>query len=347
MNIINYRAIIEEGWTNYNPKRKIQTIEDMSANVSTNKVYRIRFEDDSYIMVKLSNFGRFENFKEDHNIINVMANNLEKPYDLFLSSSLMKGNQIYFYKYEDEFTDVWMVFYRAVRIKNKLPKRLHEQQIKIIGQELARFHKVCDEMIPVLPHSSKCLKRDVHHLLRRLEKKSSKDKFQGYNELIKTHCHEFLNNLIKYDYDSFNKIPVMVDWNIGNFSVRDDISFFSRWDYDWFRMGSRVLDFYFFSRVVSDIGDRTDFSYTASQLNEERFILFLKEYHKIFPLTKNEVYFIKEAYRFFILNYVINNGSFFFNESYADKLQTEAYEKYLPELNNVYNAELIINELGL
>ncbi len=345
--IIDYEAIIKEGWYNYNPKREISSIQDMSANVSTNKVFRVNFKDYTFVMVKLSSFGRFENFKEDHNIINVMANNLEYPYDLFLSSSLMKNKELYLHRHEDATVDMWMVFYRVVRIKNKLPKRLNDDQIKIIGRELALFHKACDEMTPVLPSFSKTIKLDVYHLLRRLEKPTAKEKFQGYSELIKEHCNVFLENIEKYKYDSFNRIPVFVDWNIGNFSVRDDISFFSRWDYDWFRMGSRVLDFYFFSRVCSDIGDRTDFSYTVTQLNEERFILFLKEYHKIFPLTRNEVFFIKEAYRFFILNYVISNGTFFFNDAYAKKLQTEAYEKYLPEIDKSYNENLILEALNL
>jgi hypothetical protein len=138
-----------------------------------------------------------------------------------------------------------------------------------------------------------------------------------------------------------------VDWNIGNFSVRDNGTLFSRWDYDWFRMSSRVLDFYSFSRVCSDVGDRTDFSYTFSQLNEPRFLEFLKEYHKVFPLTRNEVYFMKEAYRFFILNYVVSNGRFFFNEGYALKLQYEAFDHHLPNLDKGFNADLILEALGL
>ncbi len=84
------------------------------------------------------------------------------------------------------------------------------------------------------------------------------------------------------------------------------------------------MDFYSFSRVVSDIGDKTDFSYTSTQLCEERFIRFLQAYHKEFPLTKNEILFLPEAYRFFILHYVISYGTYFFTESYAKKLQTEA-----------------------
>lgn len=344
---INLLPIIEKGWYNYNPKRRIRKIEDLSVNVSTNKVFRVTFTDKTFVFAKVSNFGKFENFKEDHQIINVLANNLERPYDHFLSSSLVKGNELYLYRHEDEFLDVWMVFYRAVRMKNKLPKRLDDEQVKSMGKELAKFHKICDEMTPVLPTSSKSLVKDIHKLLRRLDKPDSKIKFVGFNDLIKEHCLIFLENAEKYGYLECTKIPVFVDWNIGNFSVRDNNSFFSRWDYDWFRMSSRILDFYSFSRVCSDIGDKTDFSYTFSQLNEPRFIEFLKEYHKVFPLTRNEVYFMKEAYRFFILNYVISNGRFFFNEAYARKLQREAYEKHLPNLDKGFNADLILEALEL
>lgn len=344
---INLLPIIEKAWNNYNPKREIHKIEDLSINVSTNKVFRIIFVDKTFVFAKVSNFGKFENFKEDHQIINVLANNLERPYDHFLSSSLMKGDQLYLFRHEDEYLDVWMVFYRAVRVNASLPKRLSDQQVKVMGKELAKFHKICDEMTPVLPQSSKTLIHDIHKLLRRIEKPAYETKFPGYNNLIKNHCHLFIENANKLGYSEFTKIPVFVDWNIGNFSVRENNTFFSRWDYDWFRMSSRILDFYSFSRVCSDIGDKTDFSYTFSQLNEPRFLEFLKEYHKVFPLTRNEIFFMKEAYRFFILNYVISNGRFFFNESIAQKLQLEACEKHLPNLDKEFNADLIIYALDL
>jgi hypothetical protein len=344
---IDYTSIITQAWYSYNPRRIITKIQDVSANVSTNRVFKITFDDSSFIMAKVSNFGKYENFKEDHNIINVMANNLEYPYDLFLSSSLMKNDELFLYKYEDKCIEVWMVFYRVVRIKNKLPKRLDESQIKILGSELAKFHKVCDTMTPVLPKSSKNLQKDIHSLLRRLDKEGNETKFQGYNSLIKHHCELFLQNAETLSFESFPMIPVFVDWNIGNFSVRDNGTFFSRWDYDWFRMSSRILDFYSFSRVVSDIGDKTDFSYTSTQLSEERFILFLQEYHKVFPLCENEIRFMKEAYRFFILNYVINNGKYFFTAEYAKKLQREAYEIHLPQLDTLFNPEVILKALGI
>lgn len=347
MQHIDYHAIINEGWKTYNPKRHIAAIDDMSVNVSTNKVFRVAFDDNTEVMVKVSNFGTYENFKEDHTIINCMANNLEYPYDLFLSSSLMKKNELFLYKYEDASIEVWMVFYRKVRIANSLPKRLNEEQIAALGTELAKFHKVCYNMMPVLPQSSKTLRKDIMKLMRRVEKDSDNRRFQNQHSLIKEHCTVFLQNLQTLDFDNFIQIPVFVDWNIGNFSVNNNSTFFSRWDYDWFRITSRMMDFYSFSRVVSDIGDKTDFSYTSTQLCETRFLQFLRAYHKEFPLTKNEILFLPEAYRFFILHYVISYGRYFFTESYAQKLQAEAYQLYLPSLDTVWKPEAILQALNL
>ena len=47
---------------------------------------------------------------------------------------------------------------------------------------------------------------------------------------------------------------------------------FSRWDYDWFRIEPRLLDFYFLSRVSSRTGDRTRFTYGAHTLVEPTFL---------------------------------------------------------------------------
>ncbi len=344
---IDYPAIIRLGWKEYNPKREIVDIRDLSVNVSTNKVFQLTFVDGGCLMVKVSNFGKFENFKDDHTIINVLANNLEFPYESLLSSSLMKNDELFLYKYEDTMIEVWMVFYRPVRIAQRLPKRLNENQVRVFGFEMAKFHKMCDSLAPVLPRSSKNLQKDVMQLMRNLENPEHAEQFRGNVDLIRKHCNMFMENIGKLGFDGFNKIPVFVDWNSGNFSVRDDGTLYSRWDYDWFRMSSRIMDFYMCSRVVSDIGDKTDFSYTATQLNEERFLMFLEEYHKIFPLTEKEVRFMKEAYRFFILHYVISNGIYFFSNSYAQKLQREAVEIYLPELDSVFYAEKILKHLKL
>ena len=80
---------------------------------------------------------------------------------------------------------------------------------------------------------------------------------------------------------------------------------------------------------------------------EERFLVFLQAYHKVFPLSRNEVLFIKDAYRFFILNYVIKDGSYFFSASYAEKLQQEALRDYLPSIDDRFDADVLLRALNL
>jgi hypothetical protein len=67
----------------------------------------------------------------------------------------------------------------------------------------------------------------------------------------------------------------------------------------------------------------------------------------VFPLQEAEIRFLKEAYRFFILNYVVKDGRFFFHELFATKLQKEAFEIYLPSVEREFNAEIILKALNL
>ncbi|MES2063810.1 MAG: hypothetical protein V4456_17930 [Bacteroidota bacterium] len=341
---MDFHLIIKSAWEGYDSSKTIRDIEDISAMVSTNHVYRITFHDEDIIIAKLSFFGKFEHFKEDHRIIQSLSNNLLYPFENLLSKSLLKNNRVYVYRYKHGKDDAWVVFYNPTRMLDRLPRRLNNEQIKKLGTQLGKFHKACSRVKNVLPKSSKTLRTDIYDLQRQLEK--SPDKF-GNAELIKHHCEQFLKNRSRYNMKSFEIIPVFIDWNIGNFSVTPDLDLYSRWDYDWFRMSYRLLDFYFFSRVVSDAGDRTVFSYVIGPMMEDRFITFLKEYHEVNPITADEIRFLKEAYRFFILNYVIKDGKYFFNEQYAKKLQTEAVEIYLPSVDRDFDAEVIIKALKL
>lgn len=347
MSFIDFTSIVKEAWQAYDSTREIIRIVDISAKVSTNYVFRITFSDKSFIIAKLSYFGKFEHFVEDHTIINSLSNNLPAPFENFLARSLMKGNSLFVYRFENEVLDAWVVFYRPITIKKKLPRRLNDEQIVSFAEQMAMFHKACDNIRNTLPPSSKTLKVDIDQLLRLLETEYGRYEYRMHLDEIKKHSDLFLENSNKLKAEELNKIPVFVDWNIGNFSVSSSFKLFSRWDYDWFRMGSRVLDFYFLSRVVSDIGDRTVFSYYIGPMMEERFILFLKSYHACYPLHENEIRFLKEAYRFFILNYVVKNGRYFFHELFATKLQKEAFEIYLPSIEKGFDAEVLLKALNI
>ncbi len=339
---MDFITIIRYAWMAYDSTRQIQRITDISAMVSTNHVYKIRLKDGNNVIAKISYFGKYEHFVEDHTIINVLSNNLPVRYENFLSRALMKGNQLFFHRFQNDIIDAWVVFYRPIKIKQKLPRRLDENLIDKLAIEFAEFHKACHLIRHTLPHPSKNMTTDVNALLEIVDKS-----FKNDADLIKSQCELFLDNTHKINSNGFDKIPVFVDWNIGNFSVSASGRFYSRWDYDWFRMSSRIVDFYFISRVVSDVGDKTSFTYHPDTMMEDRFLRFLKKYHEIYPLTEPEIYFLKEAYRFFLLNYVVREGDYFFLESFAKQLQRDAFEIHFNRVDKVYDVEKLLRGLGL
>ena len=346
MRIVNFPSIVESAWKAFEGKKQIATVEDISARVSTNHVFKVTFTNGQYVIAKVSYFGNYDNFVEDHSIINTMANNLLYPFENFIAKSLVKDNKVFTYRYKEDYLDVWVVFYNPIRTDKKLPRRLEPSHIKKLGEEVGKFHMACSDISNELPRITKTLHSDIDELLMILNSDEGYYQFKVYEDVIKDQCELFLKNIEALGYNEFEKIPVFVDWNIGNFSVTKKTELFSRWDYDWFRVSSRVMDFYFFSRVVSDVGDRTVFSYVISTLLEDRFMLFLKHYHQVYPLEEREVRFIKEAYRFFILNYVVKYGRYFFHEIYANKLQKEAFEDYLPSLES-FDIDKILKELKI
>jgi hypothetical protein len=347
MSFIDFNEIVKEAWQAYDPTRTILTITDISAKVSTNHVYRVTFKDGNFIIAKLSYFGKFEHFVEDHTIINSLSNNLQDPFENVLARSLIKENSLFVHRHQDEMIDAWVVFYRPVKIRRKPPKRLDKNQIEKLAKQFAKFHKSCHTIRNTLPSSSKTLEVDINHLLDILDSDYGQHEYRMHHEQIRKHCELFLENVSKLNANDLDTIPVFVDWNIGNFSVTSEFKLFSRWDYDWFRISSRMIDFYFFARISSSVGDKTVFSYDIDPFMEDRFILFMKSYHEKFPLTRTEILFLKEAYRFFILNYVVKYGKYFFHEIFATKLQQEAYNRYLPQLDKKFDPEPLLKALDL
>lgn len=340
--MIKYEEIIRKAWEGYDPSRKISKFEDLSVLVSTNRVVKITFEDDDFIIAKLSSFGKYEYFKEDHRIIQALSNNLLYPFENLIGKSLLKNNRVYTFRYKKDKVDIWVVFYNPTRVMQKLPSRLEISDIRSFGRQIGKFHLACSRIRNVLPKSTKTLRTDINTLLEQVKTDEKKFGSRMHADLIKYHCEKFLKNRLKYNAASFETIPVFIDWNIGNFSVINDQELFSRWDYDWFRMSSRIMDFYFFARVVREEGDQPTFSYTINPMMEDRFLIFLEEYHKVNPLTADEIRFMREAYRFFILNYVIKDGNYFFSEQYAKKLRAEAFDSYLPSVDRDFDPEKII-----
>lgn len=347
MTFIDFNEIVSKAWEAYDSSRSIARIEDISAKVSTNHVYRITLKDRNFVVAKLSYFGLYDHFVEDHAIINAMANNLPQPFENFLARSLFKGSELFVHRYKTDIIDAWVIFYRPVKILNKLPRRLNEEQIVRLGSETARFHEACLTIKNSLPISSKTMMVDVEGLEEILDTEEGRFQFRGHIDFIREQCAIFKDNYQRFAFDELEAIPVFVDWNIGNFSVTDDLQLFSRWDYDWFRMSSRMMDFYFFSRVVSEVGDQTVFTYNIDVLMQPRFLMYLEAYHKRNPLSEREILFLKECYRFFLLNYVVKYGSYFFHEIFATRLQKETLEVHLPSIEKKFDETILLNALNL
>ena len=194
MPFIDFTGIIREAWEAYDNSREIVRIDDISARVSTNHVYRITFRDKNLIIGKLSYFGKYEHFVEDHSIINSLSNNLPAPFENFLARSLMKGNTLFVYRHQSEVIDAWVVFYRPIKIKKRMPRRLDEEHIRILGEQIAHFHKACHQIRHTLPPSSKTLKVDIEHLLEILDTEEGRFEHRMHLDQIREQCHIFLKN---------------------------------------------------------------------------------------------------------------------------------------------------------
>lgn len=344
-----HRAVIDAAWLDYGDRRVVTAVDELSAMVSTNRVYRLRFDDGSMVIAKSSNYGSFFLFAEDHERLHRTTMLLQGgPFERFMASVLTLDGAPYLW-YDGE---MWVVFYDEVEQRDRLPRILSDGQVDRLGREIGRFHRACTSVSRMVPPPSKTAKSDAVNLLASLEERHAGEHLgldQSRLDLVRRHTHRFLMTVHESGYDYWDKIPVLIDWNLGNFSVEsegegtdpDAFRLFSRWDYDWFRIESRLLDFYFLSRVSSRTGDRSVFTYGSHTLLEPRFRRFLRAYHAVFPLTPPEVLFLKEAYRFFLLNYVVREGRHFFRYEFWQHLLHDAVDVQLPALDDLDLSPLV------
>jgi hypothetical protein len=332
-----FPELISAAWAAYGDPRRVLSMVEISANVSTNNVYRLKLSDGHELIAKSSSYGSYVHFRQDHQLIQQWIRLLGGTrFQSFLAPMLQRDHEVFTYRQGY----AWVAFYRKAPFYDFLPKLLTEPQVDALARELAEFHRVSALAAKRMNPTWKSLGSDIASLYDALGSANWRKK-RGFDDSVETdlrrHCDLFLNNADKLGYHKFEKLPVLVDWNIGNFSVGfdyDGFRMYSRWDYDWFRIEPRTLDFYFCARVVRSDGDQTLFSYLTDPFFEPRFARFLREYHRVNPLEEKDILFLKEAYRFFILNYVVRSGEHFFRPSYCHRLQREAVENYLPRLEH-------------
>ena len=341
-----------DAWANFGDARVIKEFDEVSAHVSTNRVFRITLSDKSKLIAKVSSYGSYFQFAEDHDRLARCSSLLRGGrWSGFLADVLTKNGRPFTW-YDGK---CWAVLYTDVQGHDGLPRILGDLDVKTLAREIAEFHLACASISRSLPPTSNSVKGDAIHLYDLLRDDDATTHFGLDSRAIATlqgYTHSLLLHLEKIHYDEWLRIPILVDWNLGNFSVKQGIAaddsppdssfmFSTRWDYDWFRIESRLLDFYFLSRVSSRTGDKTQFSYSAHTLTEPRFVKFIAAYHEVYPLTRTEIEFLPFAYRFFILNYVIREGARFFRADLCAQFRRDAANLYLAESEKLDLSELL------
>lgn len=317
------------------PRASITSLREMNAPVSTNRVYLVRLDSGRELIAKTSTYGSYVHFRQDHQIIQQWELQLRSTrFRSFLARVVASEGEVFTFRRAEK----WVVFYEKASFYDFLPKILPRPMVRSLGSEMADFHMASTNIAPSLTPSWKSVGSDVASLFDALgsaEWRQSHGLSREAERTLREQCETFLTNSERLGYHSFAKIPVLVDWNITNFSVGfdgDGFRFFSRWDYDWFRVAPRVLDFYFCARVARTEGDKTLFSYNLEPFFDAPFLDFLRSYHSTFPLADEEILYLKEAYRFFLLNYVVRSGEHFFQSIYSQRLMDEALNVYFPAL---------------
>ncbi len=325
--------ILAEGWDAWGDPRALAGVDEISATVSTNRVYRLRLEDGGTVVSKVSSYGSYVHFRQDHERIHRWCMGLRgTPWDGMLAGVLHRNDTPFVHREGPS----WLAFYEDVGAGEPLPPILDEDDIAALAREMARLHDASAKL--GLAATWKTLGADVAILRERLEHRGwcdARNLGPASASFLREHCDAFLWNADRGDYHGFRKLPVLVDWNLGNFAISrtgDGFRLASRWDYDWFRIEPRVMDFYFLARVVGARGDRSHFTYDVDPFLDPRFALFLRAYHEVSPLSRQEIGFLREAYRFFLLNYAVLEAEHFFRPELCDVLRRDVVELHLPAL---------------
>lgn len=300
--------------------------------VSTNQVFLVRFDDGEELFAKVSTYGSYVHFKKDHQLIHEWENFLQNTrFERFLARVATKDGAAFSYRHGNAF----VALYHKVRFYDFLPRVLTDGQVEAFGHEMACLHRESTRVAKRMGPSWKSVGSDIATLFDLLGQpwfREHRGLSEAEADVVRMHCDHCLEQAERFGYHRLAHVPVLIDWNITNFSVGlsgDGFRLFSRWDYDWFRVEPRCFDFYFCARVVRAEGDQSVFSYHPDPFLEPRFERFLKAYHATYPLTESDILLTKEAYRFFLLNYVIRVGEHFYRPEIWQRLHREVITQQL------------------
>ena len=128
--------VVTDGWLASGDARALAAVEEVSADVSTNRVYRLSFDDGSHAIAKASSYGSFVHFRQDHQRIHRWIELLRPTrWEGFLADVVCKDGEVFMYRDGP----AWAAFYDEIERRESLPRCLPEADIAELARELAEF----------------------------------------------------------------------------------------------------------------------------------------------------------------------------------------------------------------
>jgi hypothetical protein len=196
---------VRELWSTLEDPRTVVSSIEVSANVSTNRVFLLRLSDDTRLFAKVSNYGSAFLFREDHDRVLRLRNALAGTrFANFLAPPLTRppqkttGARGQVHTYYDG--SVWGVVYEEVERRESLPKILNDADIECLAREVAAFHKACSDVTirDAIPRTSTSISSDMVHLLDLVADRTASKTLRLPAEaldIVRRHGQRFLHSL--------------------------------------------------------------------------------------------------------------------------------------------------------
>ena len=108
-----HRTAISAAWAAFGDRRSIVAVDEVSANVSTNRVYRLHLDDGASVVGKVSSYGSYFLFYEDHDRLNRCARLLEGTRFSGMLAEVWRCADGRIFTWYDQ--KMWAVFYEIGR----------------------------------------------------------------------------------------------------------------------------------------------------------------------------------------------------------------------------------------
>ena len=102
--MIDAERIVRLAWTDYGDNRSIVEIVEVSAHVSTNHVFRLHLDDGSHVVVKVSSYGSYFLFAEDHDRLFKLVQSLSNTHWSGFLAQVLVFKEFFFFSVKEKFS---------------------------------------------------------------------------------------------------------------------------------------------------------------------------------------------------------------------------------------------------